>query len=320
MSTPSDYTDRHLGGCLFESTPQSAPELLSRESGLPERVDLRPLCSPVEDQGHIGSCAANAVVGAMEYLQRRRGEGVTDLSRLFVYYNARQLAGHENEDSGTFIHHAMAAVLAHGACPESMWPYQPALWASRPTDACYQAATEFEGLSFARTPLGPACKTALAMGLPVVFGATLPAESLQVEAAATGRISIPDGPWPPPGGGHAMLIVGYDDAQASWILRNSWGTKWGDEGYAQVPYQVLERYASPTQFWVIGEIEASSLRGPSMGETLQSLRAGAQRAADDALAKLRRGLRSKLEGDLDRARRGFRERLRGPGAGGGYDS
>ena len=92
-----------------------AQPLRYQAGGLPERVDLRAFCSPIEDQGQVGSCAANAVVGAMEYHMRRAEAPMTDLSRLFVYYNARALANKEGEDCGTYIHHVMASVLAHGA-------------------------------------------------------------------------------------------------------------------------------------------------------------------------------------------------------------
>lgn len=313
-----DFTDRRLGGCLFEETPAAAPELSASSSdGLPQRIDLRGMCSPIEDQGHIGSCAANAVVGAMEYHQRLKGRGVTDLSRLFLYYNARKLADKEQQDSGTFIHHAMAAVLAWGVCPEAMWPYQRAMWSTKPADSCYRAALEFEAVSYARAPLGPACKQALAMGLPVVFGAVIPGSMLQVEAREVGRMSVPTDAWPAPGGGHAMLIVGYDDAEGTWIVRNSWGLEWGDEGHGYVPYEVMDRYGIPTQFWVIGEIEPSasvSLRGASLEES-QAAVAG---HVTDGLDRFRGGVREKLEQDLEEAKEGFRSRLRGPGAGGGY--
>lgn len=315
------YDDYRLGGCLFEDTPVAAPELsVTRASPFPDRVDLRALCSPVEDQGDIGSCAANAVIGAMEYHQRRTQQDLTDLSRLFVYYNARKLADNEPNDSGTFIHHAMAAVMAYGVCPEQMWPYQKAMWATRPTQSCYEAALEHEAVSYARTPLGPACKAALVMGLPVVFGACLPAPMLQVEAALTGRVRTPVGGWPAPGGGHAMLVVGYDDADGSWLIRNSWGPAWGENGYARVSYDVMARYGIPTQFWVIGEIAQHAgvkVSGASLAMSQEAVRAAAP-AQMGAVMSRTQGLRSKLESDLSDAKEGFRRRLRGPGAGGGY--
>lgn len=317
---PHTFDQYPLGTCLFEDTPVAAPEFQAAASDRPpERVDLRSHCSPVEDQEDIGSCAANAVVGAMEFHQRRAGQDAVDLSRLFLYYNARKLADNEQNDSGTFIHHAMAAVLAYGVCPESMWPYQRAMWSTRPIQPCYDAALEFEAVSYARTPLGPACKAAVAAGLPVVFGACLPAEMIQEEAGLTGRISLPSGSWPAPGGGHAMLIVGYDDADGTWLIRNSWGTKWGEGGYARVPYAVMDRYGMPSQFWVIGQIAgAAQLSGASLAASQAAVKAAAPSQVEGAIARSRASLRQKLEGDLAKARSDFRSRLRGPGAGGGY--
>ncbi len=324
----NSFKNYRLGGCLFESTPVAAPELtLSSSSPLPERIDLRGFCSPVEDQEDIGSCAANAVVGALEYHQRRGGQSMTDLSRLFVYYNARKLADKENEDAGTYIHHAMAAVLAFGACPESMWPYQKAMWPTKPVQACYEAAMEFEAISYARTPLGPACKSVLCAGLPVVFGAAIPAQMIQMEAGLSGRIKPRNGDWPAPGGGHAMLIVGFDDREAAWLVRNSWGTDWGDGGYAWIPYSVMERYGIPSQYWVIGDIEANQgarisaaglkLAGASLADSQAAVQ-GLLAPVSGAISNRQASLRRRLEHDLSEAKDGFRKRLRGPGAGGGY--
>ncbi|MCP3915251.1 MAG: C1 family peptidase [bacterium] len=323
------FNNYRLGACLFEEAPIAAPELsFASSAGLPERIDLRGFCAPVEDQGMIGSCAANAVVGAMEYHQRKNGEPEVDLSRLFLYYNARKLSDNEANDSGTYIHHAMAAVLAYGVCPEAMWPYQRAMWATKPVQACYDAALAFEAVSYARTPLGSACKAALVGGLPIVFGASINREMIQVEATLTGRVTAPtNGSWPEPGGGHAMLIVGYDDADGTWLIRNSWGADWGDGGYARIPYSVMEHYSDPSHFWVIGEIEHSAgfrVAGPSVAESHAALMGmgeavgSGEPAGVDALGYHRGSVRAKLEHDLARAKAGFRERLRGPGAGGGY--
>src|SRR3979409_1707958 len=70
---------------------------------LPPKVDLRPGCSAVEDQGQLGSCTANALVGALEFLEKKDGVACTDLSRLFVYYNERAIEGTVDSDSGAFL-------------------------------------------------------------------------------------------------------------------------------------------------------------------------------------------------------------------------
>src|ERR1041385_1466262 len=67
---------------------------------LPAKVDLRPLCPPVEDQGDLGSCTANALAGAAEFLELKQGASFTDLSRLFIYYCERQAEGTVSIDNG----------------------------------------------------------------------------------------------------------------------------------------------------------------------------------------------------------------------------
>jgi C1A family cysteine protease len=204
-------------------------------------VDLRPYCTPVEDQGRIGSCTANAAVGALEYHGIRRDGRSPDLSRMFVYYNARQMRGDVYSDKGATIPQAMASVLAFGACREQVWPYDPALFALRPSPQAYEDAKRFEAIQYARVDNGNRAIQALAEGLPVVFGTWLPRRCYE-EAANTGVIPQPTDAErrAAPSGGHAMLIVGYDRREQAFLVRNSWGVQWGDRGYCRIPFDVLE--------------------------------------------------------------------------------
>jgi len=318
-----DFMTYRRNGCLIEETPSAAPTLqLAAFGGLPERVDLRAMCSPVEDQGRVGSCAANAAVGALEYHLRLAREPLTDLSRLYVYFNARRMAGKQAEDCGTFISHVMASVMGFGACPEQMWPYVEAMWPSQPTDDCYRAGGSFTGVSYARVGRGPGMKVALASGLPVVFGIVLPDEMLMREGAQTGRIQRPRGQFPPHGsGGHAMLVVGYDDAQQAWLVRNSWGERYGEGGYVWIDYQVMDAYSHPHEFWTIGAIEGKpglKMMGPSMQQAVQQVQQEAPAQVTNALARMRSVLGRDLNESLEEKRQSLRDRLRGPGAGGGY--
>ncbi len=320
-----NYSNYRRNGCLMEAHPSAAPSIdatSASASGLPSRVDLRGMCSPVEDQGDVGSCAANAAVGALEYHQRLTKQPMIDLSRLYVYYNARRMAGKQADDCGTLIPHVMASVMAFGACPEQMWPYLEAMWPTEPTQVCYQAAQNFGGVSFARAALGTPCKAAVASGLPVVFGTFLPDHMLHVEGARTGRIQRPTEGWPGQGsGGHAMLIVGYDDASQAWLVRNSWGPGYGDGGHVWIDYQVMEAYSPPTEFWTIGAIAGRpgiNLIGPSAQQSVAAIRQSAPATLTDALGHMRHVLGKDLNLNLDATRKGIRDRLRGPGAGGGY--
>src|SRR5437899_1077840 len=88
---------------------------------LPAKVDLRPSCSPVEDQGQLGSCTANALAGAMEFLQVKGSQPYTDLSRLFVYYYERQAEGTVGYDSGAQLRTGIKVLAKQDACAESLW-------------------------------------------------------------------------------------------------------------------------------------------------------------------------------------------------------
>jgi len=308
------WNGRPLNGCLFEATPSAAPGLsfAAPAGDLPRMVDLRGHCTPVEDQGQTNSCVANAIVGALELHQRKAGLPLTDLSRLFLYYNARSLAKNEDQDGGSFIHHGMAAVLAFGCCEERMWPFEAAMVRERPTDACFQNAAKYEAVQFARTRCGETAMGVLAQGLPIAFGIVLPGECYQV-AAQSGIIPDPQTlPAQSAPSGHAMLIVGYDLAEKLYIVRNSWGPGYGKDGYIHIPFAVMERHAHPDQFWTIGAIEQSpvlAMFGPSVQETVQ--RAVQVVQTPDALDNLRGQLRQDLNSRLDEARKGFADRLRG---------
>lgn len=311
-----NWSNYSLDGCLFESTPKPAPMLEAPSANLPDRIDLRKFCPPVEDQMTTNSCVANAVVGALEFHQLKAGMALTDISRLFVYYNARSLSESESEDKGSFIHHGMAAILAYGGCEARMWPFEQAMVTSKPTAACYDNASQYEAVQYARTPRGEPALHALAQGLPVVFGIYAPHEYYQV-AAQTGAMPRPDQvrPQTPPSG-HAMLIVGYDMSDKTYLVRNSWGSGWADQGYCRIPFETMEAWGRPEDFWTIGAIEQAAglkLTGPSVIEAMKGV------GVSDALlseigarvSDMRADLRSQLSSNIETAKRDFKNRIRG---------
>ena len=223
-------------------------------------VDLRKWCSPIEDQGELGSCTANAGVALIEYFERRAFGRHLDASRLFVYKATRNLM-HVTGDTGAYLRTTMKALACFGAPPEAYWPYKVAQFDVEPAAFLYAFASDFKAITYYRLdPPGatPATvlahiKTNLSAGLPSMFGFTV-YDSVR-QAATTGKI-----PFPSAGesvvGGHAMAAVGFDDARTvtntsngsttvgALLIRNSWGTGWGDGGYGWLPYEyVLRRVA-----------------------------------------------------------------------------
>jgi C1A family cysteine protease len=224
----------------------------------PAAVDLREWCSPVEDQGSIGSCTAHAGVGVLEYFERRAFGRHIDASRLFLYKTTRNLL-HWTGDTGAFLRSAIGAMVLFGVPPEEYWPYNEADYEKEPTGFCYAFAQNFQAITYYRldqdgvSPSGllDRIKANLAGGLPSLFGFTVYASYAQ--AAATGKI-----PFPAAGekivGGHAVVAVGYDDAMkvkntspkakqttGALLIRNSWGAGWGAGGYGWLPYEYVLR-------------------------------------------------------------------------------
>src|SRR5690348_2183605 len=65
----------------FRYSPEAAPKKL------PAKVDLRPFCPRVHEQGHPLTCTAHALAGALQFEQRRLGLKDFSPSRLFIFYN-----------------------------------------------------------------------------------------------------------------------------------------------------------------------------------------------------------------------------------------
>ena len=143
------------------------PSIAVKFGRLPGKVDLRPLLSPIEDQGEVRSCVASAVAGAYEAWVRKAHKQDEPVSRLFIYYNARWRDGTQDEDEGSAIQLAMETLCRFGACSEAVWPSDPHLALKKPGAAAYEAAAPYRVADMAKVPLKlDAWKQALAEGKP----------------------------------------------------------------------------------------------------------------------------------------------------------
>jgi C1A family cysteine protease len=227
-------------------------------TSLPESVDLRPWCSPIQDQGELGSCTAHAGVGMVEYFEIRAfGKHVVG-SRLFLYKVTRNLL-HWTGDSGAFTRSMMGALVLFGLVPEEYWPYNIADFDQEPTAFCYAYAQNFQSIDYYRldppgiTPIKllNQIKINISAGLPAICGFTIYSSYLQ--GMVSGKIPFPTSDEKIIGG-HAVMVVGYDDTlkiknsnigsaetTGAFLIRNSWGAKWGIEGYGWLPYQYVTK-------------------------------------------------------------------------------
>lgn len=221
-------------------------------SSLPPAVDLRPWMTPVEDQGALGSCTANAIVGAMEYLAYRETGARVDLSRLFVYFNQRLWDGAVREDIGARVSDGVRVISRIGVATEASWPYQRGLFAVQPPEPVYVEAKRYVATDWWSVPVDTdAFRACLASGFPVAFG-TRVTESF-MRPPRSGVIPMPGANARDDArhGRHALLCAGYDDTARVFIVRNSWGPDWGDMGYCYLPYAYLSNREWTRNCWSI---------------------------------------------------------------------
>lgn len=192
-------------------------------------VSLRRGMGRPYDQLGLGSCTANAVAKAVEFLLRRQGLSPFVLSRLALYLEGRRALGTIDEDSGAIIADVLAAAQRKGFGPEAIWPYAIDRFAEEPPqiykDACNSARViDWE-------PIGHDLATiywTLAMGIPVVFGIEVYEGIGSSETASTGVVDLPRGNEPRIGG-HGLVLTDFDPGTGWFGLMTSWGA-WGPNG------------------------------------------------------------------------------------------
>ena len=230
-----------------------APHIIK---ALPPRVDLSisPNMPAVYNQGSIGSCTAHAACAAYQFDQNSESTVAhwnQMPSRLFQYYNTRLIEGSTSSDSGGQIRDAVKALVQYGACPASSWPYVTKKFAVKPPASAYTIAAQHKAIQYQSLSqtLGD-IKGALASGHPVQFGFTV-YDSFESQAVATSGIVNLPAAGEQVVGGHAVLIVGYDDRTMRFIVRNSWGADWGMKGYFTMPYAYIINPNLSSDFWII---------------------------------------------------------------------
>lgn len=245
LSTGLDVASEDL---LRASRPAGAPAELVEAGGSGDRpgtVDLSPLFPIPGDQGPIGSCGPWSVAyAAKTYLERvERGWDQNDPANQFSPSFLYNLVN-EGRDVGSSFSSLFSVLLTRGVATLETMPYTTNLRA-QPSDEAYREAVAFRARSYYR--LDPdqreAIRVNLATGNPVLFGMNVSRQFMNYRGGTfrdTRAASL---------GGHAMCLVGYDDGRRAYKLINSWGTRWGEGGFAWIDYDTFE--ALTNEVWVL---------------------------------------------------------------------
>lgn len=204
-------------------------------------IDLREYDSPVEDQGFLGSCVGNAICNAFELLTRQiYPDKFQELSKLYVYYHSRFFDESIDADNGTYLRDGLKAAKNYGICTEALWPYDTTKFDSQPTPKCYLDAFNRYVTVYETLYTVDEMTEVLNAKKPVVIALEIFDSFLNV-TKENPYVPIPNG-YGYSMGLHALAVVGYSIPKKQFLIKNSWGTEWGDKGYAWIPFTYIENF------------------------------------------------------------------------------
>ena len=194
----------------------------------------------------MDSCVAFASVRALGQFFARKAGDTTEYYPLFMYNLCRIHDGNLAIDAGSLPDEAVQILVQIGMVPESVFPYPTSVqqqdsatlanfYTDPPSDAILaQAHRLFHGYKSIDSTLE--LRQSLAAGIPVLI--SLDVYDSFMKVGSDGMVPIPSSS-DQYLGGHEVLCVGYDDQQRYFIIQNSWGTTWGDQGFAYLPYDYV---------------------------------------------------------------------------------
>ncbi len=232
-------------GRLYKLMPSDKPERPLDETyvptagvNVPASIDLRSSCTPVKNQGQMGACGPFAVTAAYEYILNKNKQKDCDLSERFLYYNVRKANNEISEDNGSTFYDLFTSLGKDGICLEDFFPYDDNDLETSPVEEAYIDAQKRKVLKAKNVERDlDHIRSAVSEGYPVIVSVNL----YESFGSTGGFITHPkqDEELYGKHGRHAMLICGYSDEDKFFIVRNSWGSSFGDNGYCYMPYSYI---------------------------------------------------------------------------------
>jgi hypothetical protein len=229
------------------SEPARARSLASKiirfaGSSPPASVDLTPYAPAVGDQGQVNSCAAWATdYTALGYWENRQGISGGVLAPMYTY---SQVTG--GVDTGTSLESHLSIAKSQGIDSWADYWQGAYNYYTMPTSAEIANAANWKltnatplaiGESGNSTVTQQSIEQAVAAGDPVVIGIPVYDNFMYLTAANHGYYAGIGGAYD---GGHAVTVLGYDSTGVR--IENSWGTEWGDSGFATLSWSYINQY------------------------------------------------------------------------------
>ena len=220
---------------------------------VPDTWDLRKNDDNILNQGSLGSCVANGFSGMIDSLLKSNKKISISPSRLFTYYNCRVLINTVKKDSGAYVRDSIKSGVNLGMVSETLYPYIIPKFKNKPPVNVYKEALKIKVTEYRRVNnlVLTELKSAICQGYPIIFGMDVYGSFESEEVKRTGIVSLP-APKEDLLGGHCMLIVGY--TKDNFIVKNSWGTEWGDKGYCYIPFEYLTSPKLADDFWIVTKL------------------------------------------------------------------
>jgi len=216
-------------------------------------VDLRNIHDiPIYNQLSLNSSPANAIVYCYHYELLKNENFYKNIpSRLFLYYNQyNSLINSENDIIGTSIFSGLNILHNLGVCSEETYPYD-IISEKSPSEEAYKEASENKIIAYNAIDQNIyQLKATLINGYPILFGFNVYSSFLSDSVSENGNVTIPSDNEELIGH-HAAVIIGYDDGDKVFLVRNSWGSEWGDSGYCYIPYEYILNQNYASDFWIL---------------------------------------------------------------------
>jgi len=240
--------ERYDEAMVFEPLAANSPK-----NTLPSKVSLLDYAPPRQHQGRQGSCVGWASAYAARTILHARATGQDPSNVHFspsYLYNQIALRGCQ----GSYLVDAMKSMYQNGALPFNQFEYNESSCGRQPSEAEISAGRRYRITGYNRLSYGSsnyktdlvAIKQNLAQGAPVVIGMQVGGSFMyDMMGQSTWRPSR--GEYSGQGfSGHAMCVIGYDDnyggGDGAFLIMNSWGREWGENGNAWVSYRDFDHF------------------------------------------------------------------------------